>query len=162
MLASRDPLQEMLHGYMIRCLMCNQVLAIGTVQARKSRGKNAPNADSYFGAKLHGPFCPNFACHFGVANNWLTHKFTLCSGVRLGRHQPTHWRASREKSLRTQDQLSTERHRQTSTPRFSSVTRVTTPMLSPGPVAAGGLIPNARASTEAPLPVDLTQQAHSC
>ena len=64
-----SPLQEMLHGNIWR-LMCDQVLAIGTVQARKffalylKRGEIALNADSYFGAKLPGRFCPNFAYHF--------------------------------------------------------------------------------------------------
>jgi hypothetical protein len=56
--------------------MCDQVLAIGTVQARTffalylARGEMALNADSYFGAKLPGRFFPNFAYHFRVANNW--------------------------------------------------------------------------------------------
>jgi hypothetical protein len=53
-----SPLQEMLHSYIWR-LMCDQVLSVGTVQARKflalyiERGEIALNADSYFGAKLH-------------------------------------------------------------------------------------------------------------
>jgi hypothetical protein len=70
-----SPLQEMLHGYIWR-LTCDQVLAIRTVQMRKFsllylvRGEMALNADSYFGTKLPGRFCPNFAYHFCVANNW--------------------------------------------------------------------------------------------
>jgi hypothetical protein len=68
-----SPLQEMLHGYIWR-LTCDHILAI-EMQVQKfsalylARGEMALNADSYFGAKLPGRFCPNFAYHFRVANN---------------------------------------------------------------------------------------------
>jgi hypothetical protein len=65
------------------------ILAIGTVQARKflalylAQGKLALNADSYFGAKLPGRFCPNFAYHFRVGNNWQTRPDPLADLAKL-------------------------------------------------------------------------------
>jgi hypothetical protein len=107
-----------------------------------------------------------------VANNWLIrpdpledlaklHTVSLCAHefgpVVIGLHIDVH----PEISLRTRDQLSAERHRQT-TPRFSSVTREAAPMLGLGPLAAtSGLIQQAGAFTQAPPPVDPAQQAHS-
>jgi hypothetical protein len=171
-----SPLQEMLHGY-IWCLVCDQVLAIGTVQARRffalylAQGKMALNADSYFGAKLPDRFCPNFAYHIRVVNNWpirpdplkdLTKLHTV--SLRAQAFNPVifdlHIVVHPEISLRTWDQLSTERHRQT-TPRFLSVTRGAAPLLGLGPLAASDIIPQVGVSTWAPPPVDLTQQAHS-
>ena len=166
----------MLHGYIWR-LTCDQVLAIGTVQARKffalylKRGEIALNADSYFGAKLPGRFCPNFAYHFRVANNWPTHpdpledlaKITRVS-LRAQEYDPVvinlHIDEHPEISLLTRDQLSTERHRQ-ATPRFLSVTNKAAPLLGLGTLAAGGR-PPAGASIRAPhlaSTVDLTQLA---
>ncbi len=152
-----SPLQEMLHGYIWR-LTCDQVLAIGTVQARKffalylARGKIALNADSYFGAKLPGRFCPNFAYHFRVANNWPTRpdpledlaKITTVS-LCAQEYDPViihlHIDEHPEISLLTRDQLSTERHRQATPARFSSVTNKAAPLLGLGTLVAGGRPP---------------------
>jgi hypothetical protein len=65
------------------------VLAVGTIQARKfmttylERGETAITAASYFGVKLPGHFCPNFACHFKVANNWPTRPDPLIDLAKL-------------------------------------------------------------------------------
>jgi hypothetical protein len=67
----------MLHGYIWR-LTSNPVLAVGMVQAQNfmttylAMGETAITADSYFGVKLPGCFCPNFAYQFRVASNWPT------------------------------------------------------------------------------------------
>jgi hypothetical protein len=129
-----SPLQEMLHGYIWR-LTCDAVLSVGTIQARKflakflEHGESALTADSYFGAKLPGRFCPNFAYHFRVANNWPTRPDPLADlaklhtvSLRAQEYDPVvidlHIDHHPDLSLRTRDQLSTEVHR-LSTPRFS-------------------------------------------
>jgi hypothetical protein len=169
----------MLHGYIWR-LTCDQVLAVGTVQARKflaiylARGEIALNADAYFGAKLPGRFCPNFAYHFRVANNWPTRPDPLedlaklhMVSLRAQEYDPVvidlHIDEHPEISLLTRDQLSTERHRQAN-PRFSSVSLDVAPSLGLGTLPAGGLTLPAGVLTRATHPastVDLTQQAHS-
>jgi hypothetical protein len=78
----------MLHGY-IWHLTSDAVLAIGTVQARKfvltylAVGEIAITANSYFGIKLPGWFCPNFAYHFKVTNNWPTRLDPLLNLAKL-------------------------------------------------------------------------------
>ena len=162
----------MLHGYIWR-LTCDQVSAVGTVQARKflarflARGEIALTKDSYFGAKLPGRFCPNFAYHFRVANNWptspdpledLANPYTV--SLRAQEYDPVvidlHIDQHPEISLSTRDQLSTERHKQ-NTPRFSSVPRQAS-ALAHAPPAAGGPFPPLGAPYNAPV-VDLTQTA---
>jgi hypothetical protein len=72
-----SPLQEMMHGYLWR-LTCDGVIATGTPGARRllavflARGETAITPASNFGANIPGCFCPNFAYHFKVANDWPT------------------------------------------------------------------------------------------
>jgi hypothetical protein len=162
-----SPLQEMLHGYIWR-LTCDVVFTVGTVQARKflatflERGESALCADSYLGTKLPGRFCPNFAYHFKVANNWPTRPNPLGDlsklhtvSLRAQEYDPVvidlHIAIHPELTLRTRDQLSTEAHR-ISTPRYSAVPPLPAAPAAPpgGPVLGGALPTPAPAAATAP------------
>jgi hypothetical protein len=161
-----SPLQEMLHGYIWR-LTCDAVLAVGTIHARKfletflDRGETALTADSYFGVKLPGRFCPNFAYHFKVANNWPTRPDPLTDlakihtvSLRAQDYDPVvidlHIAQHPVLTLSTRDQLSTDAHR-LQTPRFSAALP-----LQPGAGAPTAGAPPAQApgavSAAAPAP----------
>ena len=147
------------HSWHGRCkppssLLCDQVLAIGTLPARTSlaiylaRGETAINADSYFGAQIPGRFCPNFAYHFRVANHWPQRpdpledlvKLHLVS-LRAQEYDPIvidlYIAEHPEIRLLTRDQLSFERHRQ-ATPRYSSVPTIVALSVGLGTLTAGG------------------------
>lgn len=89
-------------------------------------GETAITADSYFGVKLPGRFCPNFVYHFQVKNNWPTCPDPLLDlaklhtvSIRAQEFDPViidlHIDSHPDVILQTRDQLSTEIHRR-STP----------------------------------------------
>jgi hypothetical protein len=161
-----SPLQEMLHGYIWR-LTSDAVLAVGTVQARKfmatyiAVGETAITADSYFGVKLPGRFCPNFAYHFKVANNWPTRPDPLLDlaklhtvSIRAQEFDPVlidlHIDNHPSVSLQTRDQLSTEIHCR-STPRYSTA-KVASPSVPPAPPVLPGAPTTAAGAPQATQP----------
>ena len=163
-----SPLQEMMHGYLWR-LTCDGVLATGTPDARRlfavflARGETAITPASYFGANIPGRFCPNFAYHFKVANDWPTRVNPLTDlaslftvSARAQEYDPItidlHIDVHPEIQLHTHDQASAEAHR-LSTPRYSAapaaapptifepVTEPAPPLEDPEPISQDAIFP---------------------
>jgi hypothetical protein len=126
-------LQDMLHGYIWRPT-CDVVLAVDTVQACKflatflEQSETAIKVDSYFSTKLLSRFCPNFAYHFKMAQNWATRPNPLADlallhtvSLQAQKYDPViidlHIERHPDMSLMTRDQVSKEAHH-CSTPHF--------------------------------------------
>jgi hypothetical protein len=120
------------------------------------QGETVHLTDSYFGVKLPGCFCPNFAYHFKAANNWPTHPDPLLDlaklhtvSIRAQEFNPImidlHIDSRPDVSLKTRDQLSMEVHCK-STPRFLASQIAPLPSV-PSPLWAAAPAPPTAAAT---------------